>query len=694
MLIEDRVRKLAELVEAGGADNQGLREAIRSELQEALAEERKRTKLASVVAMSEEDAVRYRVISELASDWVYALRVDEFGLLKLEWATPGFLSATGFTTEEVNALGGYPDILHAQDASKLSSPDAPLRKASPATLEYRVITKSGEERWLRDYSCPELDASGGRVVRLFGAVKDITSEVQAQEALQDAKASLEQRVGFEEARFRVVLDQAGEAIFMIDPKSQQIIDVNETACRMLGYQRDEILTLAVADIEAQPPAWASSAKAGQLRALGISTESYHRRKDGSTFPVEIAVSLRRYGGSDYLLAVARDATQRKQMEVQLAQADRLASVGVLAAGVAHEINNPLVYILNNISFALGELPAQYGELRDALREARSGAERVRDIVKDLKTFARSDERMGPMDVRHVLDASIKVAQNEIKFRARLLRQYDDESPVVVANARLGQVFLNLLMNGAHSIREGEPDKNTITVRVFRSDERIAVSVADTGSGIAAEKLKRIFDPFFTTKPIGMGTGLGLSICRNIATALGGEIEVESAVGVGSKFTVWLPAAPAQQQARHKPSSMPPPDDARPLRVLVVDDDAFVARAIRRLMKNKHEVTIVNGGAQALESISQGEFDVVFCDVMMPNMTGIELHEKVRELNPDLAERFIFITGGPFTPDTREMFDKSQTPYIQKPFTPSDLARALEWARDRDSLSDLVASVGR
>jgi PAS domain S-box-containing protein len=656
-----------------------LRDAIRRALQEAVAEERKRAKLASVVAMSEVDAVRYRVISELASDWVYAARVDEFGMLKLEWVTSGFTAITGYDEEEVNERGGYTDILHRDDAAKPFAADGPLRTGDPATIEYRVITRNGDERWLRDYACPELDGTGERVVRLFGAVKDITEEVLAQEALKHAKQSLERRVGFEEARFRAVLDQAGEAIFMLDPGTYQFIDVNETACRMLGYSRDELLHMGIRDIEVEVPDWTIPGRLGTLRARGISTESFHRRKDGSTLPVEIAVSLRRYVGTDYLLAVTREITERKQMEVQLAQADRLASVGVLAAGVAHEINNPLVYILNNVSFALSELPAEFQEVRDALREARSGAERVRDIVKDLKTFARSDEKMGPVDVREVLDASIKVAQNEIRFRARLVRQYDDNVPIVEANARLGQVFLNLLMNAAHSIREGDPDNNAVTVRVFESRGRVGVSVADTGSGIEADKVKKIFDPFFTTKPVGMGTGLGLSICRNIVKELGGEIEVKSEVGQGSVFTLWLPAAELSLVAVSRASTVPPPELAHALRILVVDDDAFVARAIRRLLRSKHDVTLATGGAQALELIAKNEYDVVFSDVMMPGMTGMELHQHVLATRPSLADRFIFITGGPFTPEARELFDLVKNPCIQKPFTPADLARVLELA---------------
>ncbi len=243
------------------------------------------------------------------------------------------------------------------------------------------------------------------------------------------------------------------------------------------------------------------------------------------------------------------------MQAQLMQSDRLASVGMLAAGVAHEINNPLSYLVAALEVLAEEtrtlealLPA--GRLRDvkeALAEAREGAARVKHVVRDLKTFSRGDEeRRGRVDPRQVIESSLDMAFNEIKYRARVVKEYGP-CPLVLANeARLGQVVLNLVVNAAHAIAEGHVDENEIRVAT-RTDERgrAVLEVRDTGSGIARELLGRIFDPFFTTKPTGLGTGLGLAICRNIVTALGGEILVESEVGAGSTFTLRLPPRKAQ-----------------------------------------------------------------------------------------------------------------------------------------------------
>jgi two-component system cell cycle sensor histidine kinase/response regulator CckA len=679
MAIEDRITRVLEQAEAEGELGVELRQRIQVAVKQAFAIERTRLRSEKVVAMSEEDAVRYRIISELSTDWVYAARrEDEHGKVNIEWATEAFERITGYSVEALNERGGLRSIVVPDDHPELDAAEATAD--GPGVFEYRIRTRNGDECWLRDYRRPELDGSGTRVVRVFGAVKDITEQKHGEEALHDAMLELEQRVGTEVARFRALLDQAGESILVIDPRTHQLVDLNDTACRQLGYRREELLDMTFEGFVVGKLPWQERALS-ELGENSLSAEQLFRCKDGSTFPVEVTVKLRRFIGQDYLMLVAREITERKQMEAQLAQSDRLASVGVLAAGVAHEINNPLVYIMNNLSYVLSHLPEGFDELTSALREARSGAERVRDIVKDLKTFSRSDgEKIEPVDVRQILDSAIKVAHNEIRHRAQLVRNYN-EIPPVDANARLGQVFLNLILNAAHAIPEGDVANNQIAVSVERRDgsREVQVSIRDTGVGIPEDRMARIFDPFFTTKPVGVGTGLGLSICRNITEALGGRIEVSSEVGVGSTFSVTLPFSEQRQAVAMQPSSRPPALSSRSLRVLVVDDDVFVGRSIRRLLRPQHEVTLALSGRQALGLLRNGEYDVIFCDVMMPEMTGMELHAMVSKQDARLSERFVFITGGPFTPEARLLFDRVTNPCIQKPFTPGDLASVLETA---------------
>jgi signal transduction histidine kinase/HAMP domain-containing protein len=245
--------------------------------------------------------------------------------------------------------------------------------------------------------------------------------------------------------------------------------------------------------------------------------------------------------------------QLQATQSQLLFSDRLATIGQLAAGVGHEINNPLAFILSNLSYAqqvlneTGFTPArpQGEEMAEALAEAREGAERVRVIVQDLKMLARPDtEASGPVDLAQVLRSAAKLAAHEVRHRAQLVESMDGVPPVKGCGARLCQVFLNLIINAAHAIEPGQVEHNRISLTARAVDsEHVVVEVSDTGCGIAPEHLGRIFDPFFTTKPAGVGSGLGLPVCQRIITAHGGSISVASEPGRGTTFRITLPRVP-------------------------------------------------------------------------------------------------------------------------------------------------------
>jgi two-component system NtrC family sensor kinase len=252
--------------------------------------------------------------------------------------------------------------------------------------------------------------------------------------------------------------------------------------------------------------------------------------------------------------LADSLQQLQATQAQLLFADRLASMGRLAAGVGHEINNPLAYVVSNLNFINKELnrtqtptPEERQELLTAVADAREGAERVRVIVQDLKTLSRPDEASsGPVDLAAVVRGAVKIASHELRRRARVVEDLQEVPPVLGHAARLGQVFLNLLINAAQSIPEGNVEAHEIRVVARRGEgsRRVEVEVRDTGCGIPLEHLERIFDPFFTTKPVGEGMGLGLSVCHSILSAMGASIRVESQVGRGTLFHLELPVAQA------------------------------------------------------------------------------------------------------------------------------------------------------
>ena len=300
--------------------------------------------------------------------------------------------------------------------------------------------------------------------------------------------------------------------------------------------------------------------------------------------------------------------------------------------------------------------------------AREGAERVRRIVLGLKGFSRADEeRRDVLDLRRVLDMSVDMVWNEIRHRAQLVKQYGDIPPIIGDEARLGQVFINLMVNAAQALPDGQADRQEIRI-VTRTDldGRAIIELHDTGSGILPEHLARIFDPFFTTKPVGSGTGLGLSICHGIIAALHGEISVESTIGRGSVFRVALPPA------RPQPVAAPPPADPPALdkrgRVLIVDDEPLVGQILYRILAVAHDVVVLPSARTAVERLEAGErFDVILCDLMMPDMSGVDFHHAVAERIPACANCIVFITGGAFSDHARDFLDRVANERINKPF---------------------------
>jgi len=392
--------------------------------------------------------------------------------------------------------------------------------------------------------------------------------------------------------------------------------------------------------------------------------------------------------------------ERAEMQEQLLISDRMALVGTLAAGVAHEINNPLAALMANLQLVIEDISKldeefrQGGEVEDPpksndvaneriaaglreigelLREAQECAERVRTIVRDVRIFSRGDEETtGAVDVHRVLDSSIRMAWNEIRHRAKLVKDYGDVPPVKGNEGRLGQVFLNLIVNAAQAMPEGSTDQNEIRVITSQDDQGwVVVEVRDTGPGIPESVISRIFDPFFSTKPIGEGTGLGLAICHGIVTGLGGQIVVESQVGKGTVVrTILAVAIEAALEAA------PPAVVAvlgRSGRILVIDDEPMLGNILRRMLSTDHEVLAVTSAREGIELISHGErFDVILCDLMMPDVTGMDLHAELSELALEQAEKMVFMTGGAFTIRAREFLDRVRNPRVEKPFEMANL----------------------
>jgi PAS domain S-box-containing protein len=599
---------------------------------------------------------------------------------------PGWTEILGWSSAELLSAP-YIEFVHPDDREVTIGAANRLKTGEPVigfTNRYRQ--KDGKYRWLEWQS--------GSVVErglVYSAVRDITDARVTAVALRDLSESL-----------ATTLDSIGDAVIATDAAGA-IVRMNPVAERLTGWTLAEAKRRPPADVlrivngESRLPVKSPIERA--LRegvVVKLPGDTILTRRDGTEIPIaDSCASIRTGDGAiSGAVLVFRDLTAQcaaeashAQLQKQLVFADRMASVGTLAAGVAHEINNPLSYVSSNVDMAIEEVLSIGGaspsgrlrELQAMLHEAREGVARVTKIVRGLKSFSRvEEERRSVVDLVPVIELSVAMSFNEIRPRARLVKDYGRIPLVEVDDARLGQVFINLLVNAAQAFQNSNIEENEIRIVTSTDDEgRVVVEVRDTGPGIPPAVLGRIFDPFFTTKAIGVGTGLGLAISHNIVAAAGGELSVESEVGRGTTFRVVLPAS------RATTSSAPPPNpqmEAGPLpraTILVVDDEPALGSTIRRVLRH-HNVTAVVTAQDALALIAAGnKFDVVLSDLMMPGMSGMEFHAELVRLHPEVARRVVFLTGGAFTPDAKAFLDRVPNERMEKPFETNALRRMIQ-----------------
>ena len=428
-----------------------------------------------------------------------------------------------------------------------------------------------------------------------------------------------------------------------------------------------------------------------------------------------ALEVLQHGAQDYLvkppkpqelaraIRYAIERTHAQDLQRRLVHAERLASIGKLAAGVAHEINNPATYILFNfdvvqtnvqrIRDTLAALPPDLSgpqilekhgiaEFLDKIHQAagqnREGMERIRQVVRDLRDYARTgDNETEPVDLNRVVDTACNITANQIRHQAQLLKECRPVANVLADDTKLTQVAVNLLLNAVQALDSTHVSQHQITVRTFQDADTVFLSVQDTGPGISKEHLEKIFDPFFTTKP-KTGSGLGLSICRDILREYRGQLRVDSEVGGGSTFTVELPRYEAKSRRRSS-SSIPQQRPAvAPRRILLVDDEPLVRRVYRRMLEPPHEVVEAGGGNAALDIVQKdSQFDVIFCDLMMPDLDGPSFFEALKEQQAKLTSRVVFVTGGAFSERATQFISHTSNLVLEKPTTPQLVWKAID-----------------
>ena len=309
-------------------------------------------------------------------------------------------------------------------------------------------------------------------------------------------------------------------------------------------------------------------------------------------------------------------------------------------------------------------------LRERLAPVRSGTARIASITRDLRTFSRPDDSsLCPVDLRGVVLSVLKLVGKEVEARARLVLDLQPTRPVMGNEARLVQVVLNLVVNAIQALPVDSTGTNELHLRTRDDGAQVLLDVADSGPGVPAADRDRIFEPFFSTKEIGKGTGLGLFVCRNIVQGLAGDVEVLDRPAGGALFRVTLPAAPAGPAARAEPSRAAKVVMAAGRHVVLIEDDAMVARALTlQLRAAGYRVTAMANGKEGLELLrSRSDVDLVFCDLMMTGMTGMDLAEALAVEAPEVAAKMVFMTGGAFLPRAREFVARHLDRTVDKPF---------------------------
>jgi PAS domain S-box-containing protein len=509
-------------------------------------------------------------------------------------------------------------------------------------------------------------------------------------ALRQAQAQAKRATVAREPGHEVYFVRNPHPMWFFDVDSLAFVAVNDAAVAKYGYSRAEFLAMTIKDI--RPPedvARLLEVTRQVERGLTATKGWRHRAKDGRTFEVEIISYPVTYAGRSCELILAHDITdwvdaqaRVEALHGKLLVADRMAAIGTLAAGVAHEINNPLTWIRTNLAYVLEGIQKIGGvaahEQQQALREAIEGVSRVRTIVGDLKSFTRADEdSVGSVDVARAVAAAVRLAVNEVAHRARV---HIDVAPGLSARgneARLIQVLLNLVVNAAHALPEGRVSQNEIRIAAAGVGDEVQIEVADSGPGVDPAIVDRIFDPFFSTKPLGQGSGLGLWVSRRIIESLGGQLVLVPTGRVGATLRVTLPLATSRPLAAPVVAAPARPMQRR-ARVLIVDDEPLVGRALARCLQEDADVEVETGALPALQRFQRGErFDMVVSDVMMPDLAGAEFHAALYRIDPALAREVVFMTGGAFSGGAQAFLDSVPNLRLDKPI---ELRRLRELVR--------------
>jgi len=618
---------------------------------------------------------RYRTISEITSDFAYAFKIEPDGKLVVEWTAGALERVTGFTRDDIRVKGGWQSLVHPADMKIIQGQLNKLLANHKTVVEYRIVNKNNQVRWMRDYARPVWNDSDQRVQGIEGAIRDVTDRTEAQEALKSSHI-----------RFLTVLDSIDATIYVADMQTYEILFMNKYMIDTFGKDLTGGICWHVFRNETGPCPHCSNARL--INANGRPTGVY-------VWQGENPVTGKWYSNYDRAIEwedgrlvriqIATDITELKRMEDELKQAHKMEAIGTLAGGIAHNFNNLLMGILGRASLMSVELDSAH-PLNEHIQAIHEHTKSAVDMTKQLLGFVRG----GKYEVKPIVLNALVTESADMFGRTRKevrihIKDAPDRIVIEADRSQIEQVLLNLYVNAWQAMPAGgeiyleistvQLNEQVCSVHELEPGRYAKISVADTGIGMNKATRQRIFDPFFTTKDKGQGTGLGLASAYGIIKNHGGIISVDSQIDAGTTFNIYIPISAKQlepTQAAHQ--TVIKGNET----ILLVDDEQMILDVSKAMLtKLGYTIMTAESGLRALEIIqeAQAAIDLIVLDMIMPGMDGGTTFDEIRKLLPKTP--VLLSSGYALDGQATKIMERGCNGFIQKPFTIQNLSQKIQ-----------------
>jgi PAS domain S-box-containing protein len=620
---------------------------------------------------------RFRIVSELTSDFSYGIRVESDETLSLDWVTEAISRITGFHPDELSLTDGWTGLIHPEDRYIKRHQIQTLLSGHPSIVEYRILTKNGPIRWLLDYSYPVWSEDRGRVTKIYGAVQDITERKQSETALEES-----------EEKYKTLTNNLHVGIYRNTGGPEgKFLEVNPAIMEMFGYKsRKDIFKIKVSDLYQNADERTAFNQKMNQKGYVRNEELHLKCRDGTPIICSVsAVAVKDENGKlKYYDGIIEDITERKKLESQFRQAQKLEAIGTLAGGIAHDFNNLLMTIQGNVSLMLFDIDSvnpNYSNLVSIEKQIQKGA----DLTRQLLGYARKGKyQVEPADLNQIVEETSQAfgrTRKQISIESTL----SGNLPAIEADrGQIEQVLLNILINAADAMPSGgkliiktsNVNYETIKGRLYKAipGRYVQLMISDTGTGMDKRTQERIFEPFFTTKEFGKGTGLGLASAYGIVKSHGGYIDVESTPNLGTTFFIYLPAS--EQKVHHMNETDHSVVEGSGNILLVDDEEMILKVGVSLLDRLGYSTLKAHNGWEAIEIFSKqnNDIDLVILDLIMPEIGGGDVYEKLKDIDPKV--KVLLSSGYSIDGQANEILERGCNGFIQKPFSIKELSEKI------------------